>query len=183
MILKSPPKMQSDINKVHFITLFEVLVVLTLLVSVGGGVWYRADQFLVQHQFRRDTARFLRLLEDARLLALYTKVDWQVRIEKNKKGWGVSLRSREELVASKLMQKTVQLASFGIQWNDKTITELVIEAASTGHIYPQGTVKILSPTGQELASFELPTQFYQAGVLNVGPAHPKNLSQYSSSYF
>lgn len=175
MTLRLPPKMLRDTRKVRFITLFELVLAMLLLVSVGAGVFYRADRFLSQQRFQKDSARLLRILHDTRWLAFYTKSDWQIRAEKKKKGWDVSFQCQEELKASSSMMKKVHLSPFELQLNERLVRLLTIEISSTGHVYPKGNLKILSPNGEEARSIELPSAFYQEGILSVGPAHPKEL--------
>ena len=155
----------------RYLTLLEVMIGIALLTMLAGAVFWRLDQMMAKGRFDSDVKQFQGALVSARSLAMNTKMDFQLKLQRIKDGWRGILICRED---PRMSYPLPRLSSMDISLNQQTVRRLILDFYSTGFVGPRQLITFSQ--GSQRQSWHVPSFFYKLEEGVLPPPHPSELS-------
>ena len=88
--------MMIQIKTKRCFTLLELMIVIAIVATIGGGVFWRMSRLTEVKQVETDIGRLRGVLWSSRMLAINKKEDFELEMQESKQGWALRLISLEE---------------------------------------------------------------------------------------
>jgi prepilin-type N-terminal cleavage/methylation domain-containing protein len=138
----------------RFFTLIEVMIALAILALVAAPLSWKIFSMVERGRFQSDQRKIESLLRQGRSLALNTKADWVLELQKSRRGWETRLRCVEVPSQGDFR---ASLGPCKIVSNGKEVAHIAFTFYSSGAFKPFATLMLISPAGEK--EWNLPTLF------------------------
>lgn len=124
-------------------TLLEVMIGVVILVLASGAIGWRIHRLLEKERLHSSAGQLKNLLLHSRMLALNTRADWVLQLNKDEKGkWNSQLICREDPDRSALFGPPTHLGAYQLRFDEAPVENFTLVFYSTGQVEPQGDLGI-----------------------------------------
>ena len=158
-------------------TLLEIMIALSLILMAAGAVAWKMKGAIAKNRFHSDVSRIQVQLESSYRLAINTKADWTVILDRSADRLNVSSLCATKLALIPFQPRNLPLQPLKMIFNGREAERFVIYFSPTGKVSPEGVLELLQPSNGFHKELRIPELFQRREVSEKeGPLHPDDAS-------